>query len=105
MFEAIGKLVAVLLGVGLLVIYTSLSWGYVTFTLYTWYVLPVFPDFPPLGVMSFVGLHLFINSFIRSGGVATIKDEYKDKINQWTMPIMAPWVTLLFAWVIKIVLF
>lgn len=105
MFEAFGKFVAVLLGAGLLVIYTSLSWGFVTYTLYSWFVIPVFPNFPALSVMAFVGLHLFVNSFIRSGSTASIKDEYKDKSTQWTIMFLSPWVTLFFSWIIKIVLF
>ena len=34
MFEALGKLIVVIAGIGLLILYSAFSWGFVTFTLF-----------------------------------------------------------------------
>jgi len=88
-----------------LIAYTSFSWGLVTSLFYGWFILPYFPTLPHLGIMAFVGISLFLNTFAGNGTATHVKSEYEDTNKFWTTVILAPWATLLFGWLIKIIFF
>jgi len=94
------SIIALILGVGvvaLLVLYNSFSWGYVTFMLYNWFILPSFPASPHFSILAFVGFNLFLNAIIRSSS-SHIKSEYQNQTAQWTTILLAPWLTLFISW-------
>lgn len=78
-------------------LYTSFSWGYVAYVTYGWFILPIAPTFPHLGVLQFIGIFLFLGCIIRSNN-PNIKSEYVDKYSQWFTFICAPWITLGFSY-------
>lgn len=96
-------LAAIILGaivVCALLIYTSLSWGYVISLFYGWFILPIFPNLPKLGIIQFIAISLFIKALLPLTPAA-IKDEYKDKNMVWVSFFLSPWLTLFFGWIIK----
>lgn len=102
--EALLTLIGTIGVVAILIIYGSLSWGFVSYTLYNWFILPVFPELPHFTVTQFIGFSLFANTIIRHSSVY-IKDEYKEKSTEYAAMVLNPWLVLLFAWLLKIVLF
>ncbi len=77
-----------------LVLYNSVSWGYVCFKFWYWFLIPVFPVLPQIGFWEAVGLMFFISLF-RSNSTSSIKKEYKDETTQVTLGILSPWLLLL----------
>lgn len=84
--------------VPLLVIYSSFSWGYVATVIYSWFVLPLFPDLHVFTWLEFAGIMFFVSCFV-SPPAKEIKDEYKDSVSIWANAILNPWVLLLAAWI------
>ena len=91
--------------IALLIVYSAFSWGFVTYKLYGWFVLPTFTEFPHFTVLQFVGFALFVNALIRHGNSTSIKDEYKDKKNEYLGAFLSPWLTLVFSWFIYALFF
>lgn len=83
----------------LLILYGSMSWGFVMTKLWMWFLLPVFPQMPHITFWQAVGLYIFLTLFKNHGSTA-IKDEYKDKTTDWTTTLIGPWITLGCAWFI-----
>jgi hypothetical protein len=103
--EALITLVGAIGMVAILIIYGSLSWGFVTYTFYNWFILSSFPDLPHFTITQFIGFSLFLNTLIRHGSGTSIKDEYRDKSIEYGMMFLNPWFVLFFGWVLKVVLF
>jgi hypothetical protein len=83
-----------------LILYSSLSWGFALYKFWYWFILPVFPGLPEITFWHAVGLFLFI-VFFRIGDGQIIKDEYKEKTTGVIMSIITPWVTLLIGYMLK----
>lgn len=81
-----------------LIVYSGLSWGFVAWKFWYWFILPVFPNLPHVGFWQSVGIFMFICLF-HSGGTSAIKDEYKDTSTQWANLLLTPWLTLLIGYV------
>ncbi|MFW6246785.1 MAG: hypothetical protein ACOC22_01220 [bacterium] len=85
--------------------YSSLSWGFVLYKFWGWFLIPGFAyAFPEVVVNQItfplaVGLFLF-TSFFKNQEVQLIKKEYKDNTASAWGGILAPWITLGIAWVI-----
>jgi hypothetical protein len=82
-------------------LYSTLSWGFVFFKFWNWFVLPVFSSLPVLtyvgatGLMFVVGLFQLNRSFPKE----------TDKQMQVTGFFLNPWLTLLLAYLIKVLIF
>ena len=98
--ETIGILVAVIIAIVGLTIYSALSWGLVMFKFYTWFILPVFITLPEITYLQAVGLALFA-TLLKTHVVDTIKDEYKDKNKAW-IDMIYPWMSLFLGWLIYV---
>ena len=96
--EALIALLGILALVAGLVLYSSLSWGYVCFKFWYWFVLPVFTELPHVTFWQAVGLMFFISLFRNPGGKKSDSD--KSDIN-WGLIIASPWLTLIVAWFFK----
>jgi hypothetical protein len=84
-----------------LLCYNAFSWGYVSYVLYGWFILPTFPEAPQLSILQFVGIALFLSALKPHLG-PVIKSEYEDDGAKWSKIILAPWLLLLFAWFIHL---
>lgn len=98
---AIIGVVALVVGV---IVYSSLSWGYAAFKMWHWFILPVFTQAPNITFWQAVGIMFFIGLFHNHTTADTYisdKWEYKDKKAPiWNM-VIAPWATILVAYMIK----
>jgi len=83
-----------------LLVYNALSWGFVTFKFWTWFVLPVFVTLPALTFLQAVGLWVFITLF-QNQTMPTVKKEYRDETANTIMPIVAPWLVFAIGFLIK----
>lgn len=88
----------------LLLMYGALSWGFVMFKFYNWFLLPVFVTLPTITFIQSIGVMMFIGLFCRYAGEG-LKDDYKDKTSQMTTAILAPWVTLFAGWLVTAIWF
>lgn len=95
------ELFAIFALVFLLVIYGAFSWGYVGHTMYLWFILPHFPNLPTFSVTQFIGFMLFATVMFNRGNGVHIKDELQDKTTMYTNAILAPWISLFVAWLLK----
>ncbi len=96
--EAVLALVGLVALIPLMVLYGSMSWGYVLLKFWTWFMLPVFTTVPHITFWQAVGLMLVISMF-KGTGTLDIKDEYKeDKWHRIAYSLMGPWLTLACGW-------
>jgi hypothetical protein len=100
----IGALIVILI-VGGLTIYNSFSWGYVASIIYQWFILSQFTNLPDIKWWQFSGIMFFINCFIHIDNSSFIKEEMLDIWKGLKNGIINPWITLLTAWIFKIILF
>lgn len=98
-------LLLALLLIPIMVIYSAFSWGYVASIIYTWFILPTFPDAPTLLWWELAGIMFFINCFVHESAKDTIKKEYKEEYSGLIGVIIHPWLVLLGAWIFKILIF
>ena len=85
------------------ILYTSVSWGLVMWKFWYWFLLPVFPTLPQINFLQAVGLMFFLMLFKQPEG-QVLKEEYKDKTSSTWGPLLAPWLTLLFGWIVYLVI-
>ena len=79
-------------------IYSSLSWGFVMFKFYGWFLLPIFINLPEITYTQAVGLALF-STLLHSHYSDSIKDDYISKTKQWAS-FITPWLVLLMGYII-----
>jgi hypothetical protein len=88
----------------LITIYTTFSWGFVSFKFYQWFILSTFTELPHFSITQFVGFLLFVSVFVRHQPTQ-LKDEYKDKSSEWGLLLVAPWISLLIGFIIHTMYF
>ena len=88
----------------LAIAYGALFWGLVMYKFWYWFLLPVFPTLPQITFVHAMGLAMFMSLFhtIQS---QVIKKEYKDETASIVAPLLAPWVTLVFGWIIWAIIY
>ncbi len=77
-----------------LILYSSISWGFVCTKFYVWFIISVFPTAPEFHLWQFVGFMLMMSA-IRPSISDSIKDEYRDQTKHWISVILGPWLALL----------
>lgn len=82
--------------------YNAFVWGYISHTLYGWFILSAFADAPQLTILQFVGISLFLTALKPQGGHPNIKSEYEDNSKMWGRLLITPWLVFLFAWFIHL---
>ncbi len=106
MTAAIIALVFIGLIISGMLIYSTMSWGWVCFKFWGWFVLPLFVDtnihLPEITFLQACGLMFFIGLFKNSYG-SSIKKEYRDENAATTSILISPWLTLLIAWLFMII--
>lgn len=99
--EILGVIIGFILLVGGLLIYASLSWGYVTYLFYAWFLLPVFHDLPHVTLVQAIGLNFFIGLFVKYNPNEKEEDDKKKKISRIIVALGMPWFTLLMGYIFK----
>lgn len=96
----LGLLLALILIAGIF-IYSTLSWGFVLYRFWYWFLLPVFPDMPHVTLLTTIGLAFLVGAFVRhqEPHKETTKAENKTTIMNW---LIAPWISLFFGWIIHL---
>jgi hypothetical protein len=100
--EIIIGILGIILLVAFIFVYATFAWGFVCWKFWYWFLLPVFPTLPAVTLVQCVGLMLFLHLF----NVQTpqgIKKEYRDDSAHNWASVLAPPVTLLVGWLIKII--
>lgn len=83
--------------------YGAFAWGWVVYKFWYWFVLPVFTTLPELTIIQCIGLMMFIGLF-KAAPAQIIKSEYVNETSSNVLPIIAPLVTLLIGWLVKIII-
>lgn len=78
----------------------AISWGFVCFKFWVWFILPIFPMLPILTFLQCVGLMFFISLFKPQYSVKDKKDEVV-KVKDILSSLILPWIVLCIAWIIK----
>jgi hypothetical protein len=85
--------------VPIIILYNCFSWGFVASKIASWYIIPLFPEFPVLTWVEYAGIMFFVSCFINTNKTS-IKDEFRDDIAALAGNLINPWLTLLSAWFI-----
>ena len=99
--EVLLIIIGVLFLLGFFILYSTFSWGLVTYKFWYWFLLPIFPELPLLNFWQAVGIMFFISLFKSHSGEG-IKSEYKDTTSHTISVLLAPWFTLLIGYLINI---
>lgn len=86
------------------VLYGSLSWGFVVYKFWNWFLIPVLaialPDVVVMPMTYWGGVALFLFTiFFRLNG-----NSYSNEDKNWGLSILTPWAILLLGWFLKILL-
>jgi len=88
------------MGIGILIFfYTAISWGFLMYKLWYWFILPIFPALPQLDYRQCMSLILIVVVLI-TPSVGMPKQ--KEDIGIITV-ILIPWVFFVFCWLFKII--
>lgn len=88
-----------------LYVYEVFSWGFVCLKLYNWFVLPLgIQGLPVLNLVQMMGIYVFLKA-IGYHSNTHLKDEYKDKPSLYGAVILGPWLILLFAYSLRLIVF
>ena len=105
--KSIGAAFLMVLGVLVLLpiawLYGVFAYGFVAVKLWAWFVVPIFHTTINFGILQAAGLFIFVRFFTSEHQMpATHPDETTEqKIAKAILPIIVPWVTLLFGWFLK----
>jgi hypothetical protein len=94
MIEFFAMILGVSAIIGLLVAYSAMSWGYVLYKFWGWFLLPVFPNLPHINFLLAIGLMMFIDLFKNHSNLV-IKKEYREVNTEMIGHAIAPWIILL----------
>lgn len=102
--EILGIVFLFIIVVALAIAYGTLSWGFVMYKFWYWFLLPVFPSLPQINFVQAMGLALFISLFHTLQN-QVIKKEYKDETAESILVLLAPWVTLLLGMIVHAIIY
>jgi len=100
--ELLITIIGVICLLPVLLTYTTLSRGFIISKLYLWFILSIFPNLPHFTILQFIGFCLFLSLITSQGSSTPIKKEYKDETLGYISMIFAPWMVLLFAYIIHL---
>jgi hypothetical protein len=83
--------------------YSVLTWGLVTYKFYYWFLLTLIPAAPAITFTQAIMISLLLSLFKNHSTGHTIKKEYREDSGLSGMFLM-PWLSLLFGWVVHIFL-
>lgn len=90
----------------LAVLYGAFAGGYVSMTLYEWFIIPHFKGLPLFSYWHFAGFSMFFLAILPSGKKdSQIKDKYKEDnalLKSIIGVLLKPWMLLFAAWILKL---
>jgi hypothetical protein len=104
-------LVAFLGVLGLLIVvilYSTLSWSFVTYKFYGWFLLSAIEGLPNLQYLSFIGINLFLMALFSKKATPDIDEKFlkpNSKKETKVFNFILPWILLAIGYVFKITLF
>jgi hypothetical protein len=105
--KSIGVAFLIFLGVLVLLplawLYGVFSYGFVAVKLWTWFVVPVFHTTVNFGILQAARLCILVRFFTSEHkmSVSDPDETTEHKIASIILPLIVPWVTLLFGWLLK----
>ncbi len=90
--------------VAIIVLYGAFSWGLVLYKCWYWFILPVFTTLPHITYTQAVGLMLVIGLFDRATSTSNDKKEGDKPKANWGTFFLRPFITLLVAYFIHLVI-
>lgn len=100
--EALLTILGGIVGIGLLMLYSAFSWGFVFYKYYYWFILPVFTTMPHIAFVQAVGLMMFVGLFKTIDGTEMHIDGKKvEKKPAYVLAVILPWLVLGIAYFIK----
>lgn len=88
--------IIILLFLAFAIVYSSLSWGFVFYKFYSWFVLSVFTTLPEINFWAAVGLMFFVGLF-HGNHIAPKETDNSSAIGTL---FFGPWITLAIGWLI-----
>lgn len=85
------------------IVYGALSWGFVCWKFWYWFILPVFPALPHIVFLQAVALMMFA-TILKTQPSQYIKPEYTNQSIASVAMLAAPWIILLVGWTVKILI-
>jgi phosphate/sulfate permease len=98
----ISAIVGLFIGLILLVAviaYGTVSWGVLTYLMWYWFLVPVFPAIPAITLVQAIGLNFVIGLF-KNHNIAT-KTKEDETTQQKVVMAILPWLTIGMAWLFK----
>lgn len=103
--EILGALLAIVLAIPFIILYSSFSWAYVLLIFWSWFILPVFPQLPEITFYQALGLYLFTTFFKNHYYTPFNKKFEKENVDnniKYTVMFLGPWLTLLIGYFIHL---
>ena len=85
--------------IAFLVGYGVLTWGFVVYKFYYWFLLSLIPEAPLITFAQAIMISLLLSLFKNHSTGPNIKKEYREDSGMSQM-FLATWVTLLLGWII-----
>lgn len=99
--ESLAKITGLLVLFVVTIVFSAFSWGYVMYKFWYWFLLPVFPLLPKIMFNQALGLSIFTAVF-KNHNSNHKKDEDESKATRMLTPLIAPWILLGVAYIIKL---
>lgn len=77
----------------------AFAWGYIFYSFWGWFVLPVFTTLPVINIFQAIGLVMFLDLF-KNQVHQVVKPEYVDSEKQSVVTILAPVVVFIVGWLV-----
>jgi len=98
------ELIAIFLLVSFIIclfaLYTSISWGFVAYKTYYWFILPLSTVLPQLTLFQMVGIVIFVSILTNKKSTTKYKNLEEEKTEKFLNFILAPWLVLLMSYVV-----
>jgi phosphate/sulfate permease len=98
----ISAIVGLFIGLILLVAviaYGTVSWGVLTYLMWYWFLVPVFPAIPAITLVQAIGLNFVIGLFTNHNIATKTKED--ETTQQKVVMAILPWLTIGMAWLFK----
>lgn len=84
----------------LLGLYSALSWGYVSYKAYYWFILPLSSELPQFTFFQMVGIVIFTSLLFGKKYSKKYKDLKEDSLSNYTNLFLSPWMSLLMSYLV-----
>lgn len=96
-----GKALLSLIATVLIILYGFFSYGVLTYLMWYWFLIPVFPMVPAITLIQAIGLNFVIGLFKNHRVYKEDSDEDEKAISRKITMGLLPWITIGMAWIFK----